>query len=138
MKLGMEVGLGPGHILSDGDLAPLLKRGTAPIFGPYLLWPNGWISQGATWYGGRPRPRRHCVRWGPSSPLKEAEPPVFGSCLLWPNAWMDEDATWYGSRPRPRPHCARRRPSSPTAKGAQQSLLFSAHVYCAIVATSPI
>jgi len=25
-------------------------------------------SHDATWYGGRPRPRRHCVRWGPSSP----------------------------------------------------------------------
>ena len=28
MKLGMEVGLGPGHIVLDGDLAPLPKRGT--------------------------------------------------------------------------------------------------------------
>jgi len=24
---------------------------------------DGWIIQDATWYGGRPRPRRHCVRW---------------------------------------------------------------------------
>ena len=24
----------------------------------------------ATWYEGRPRPQPHCVRWGPSSPLK--------------------------------------------------------------------
>jgi len=32
MKLGMEIGLGPGHIVLDGDLAP--PRGTAPIFGP--------------------------------------------------------------------------------------------------------
>ena len=23
-----------------------------------------------TWHGGRPRPRRHCVRWGPSSPTE--------------------------------------------------------------------
>jgi len=30
MKLGMEVGLGPGHIVLDGDPAPLPKRGTAP------------------------------------------------------------------------------------------------------------
>jgi len=32
-----------------------------------VLWPNGWMDQDATWYGGRPRPRRYCVRWGPSS-----------------------------------------------------------------------
>jgi len=32
-----------------------------------LLWPNCGIEQGATWYGGRPRPRRHCLRREPSS-----------------------------------------------------------------------
>jgi len=31
MKLGMVVGLGPGHIVLDGDPA-LPKRGTAPNF----------------------------------------------------------------------------------------------------------
>jgi len=30
MKLGMQVGLGPGHIVSDGDQLPLPQRGTAP------------------------------------------------------------------------------------------------------------
>jgi len=30
MKLGMQVGLGPGHIVLDGDLAPLPQRCTAP------------------------------------------------------------------------------------------------------------
>ena len=38
------------------------------FFGPRLLWPNGWMDQDTTWYGGMPRPRRHCVRWRPSSP----------------------------------------------------------------------
>ena len=73
------------HIVLDGDPAPLPQRGTVPpIFGPYLLRPNGCMDQDATWYGGRPRPRRLCVRWGPRSPLpkKEAEPPIFGPCLL--------------------------------------------------------
>ena len=42
MNLGVQVGLGPGHTVSDGDPAPLPQRGTAPIFGPCLLWPNGW------------------------------------------------------------------------------------------------
>jgi len=33
MKLGMQVGLGPGHIVLDGDPAPP-RRGTAPNFWP--------------------------------------------------------------------------------------------------------
>ena len=88
MALGMEMGLGPGHIVLDGDPAPPQKtRGTAPpIFGPCLLWPNGWIDQDATWSGGRPRPWPHCVRWGPV-PRKEAQQPphFFGRWLLWLN-----------------------------------------------------
>jgi len=27
-----------------------------------VLWPNGWMDQDATWFGGRPRPMAHCVR----------------------------------------------------------------------------
>jgi len=42
MKLGVQVGLGPGHIVLDGDPASPPPKGTqSPIFGPYLLWPNG-------------------------------------------------------------------------------------------------
>ena len=67
MALGMEVGLGPVHIVPDGDTAPLPKMGAGPpIFSPSLLWPNGCMDQDATWYGGRPQPTRHCVRCGPS------------------------------------------------------------------------
>jgi len=58
MALGMEVGLGPGHIVLDGDPAPLPQKGAEPsIFGPFLLWPNNWMDQDVTWYGGKPRPR---------------------------------------------------------------------------------
>jgi len=65
MKLGMQVGLGPVHIVLGGDPAPPpLKGHSPPIFGPYLLRPNGCMDQDVTWYGGRPRPRRLCVRWG--------------------------------------------------------------------------
>ena len=40
-KLGVQVGLGPVHIVLDGAQLPFPQRGTAPpIFGPYLLWPN--------------------------------------------------------------------------------------------------
>ena len=59
VNLGMQVGLDPGHTV---DPAPLPKGAQPPIFGLYLLWPNGWMDQDATWYGGRPRPKRHCVR----------------------------------------------------------------------------
>jgi len=45
MKLGMQVSLGPGHTVLDGDPTPLPQRGTAPrIFSTYLLWPNGWMD----------------------------------------------------------------------------------------------
>ena len=109
MKLGVHV----GHIMLDGDQALPKKGAQPPIFGPRLLWPNGWMDQGATWYLGRPWLRRRCVRWGPSSPPKGALHPVFGPCLLWPNGWMDEDATRYRSRPQRKPHCVRREPSFP-------------------------
>ena len=47
MTLGMQVGLGPGHIVLDGDPAPPPPKGGAalPIFGPFLFWPNGWMDQ---------------------------------------------------------------------------------------------
>jgi len=45
MALGMEVGLGPSHIVLDGDPAPLPKRGQLPpIFGQCPLWPNDWMD----------------------------------------------------------------------------------------------
>jgi len=43
MKLGMQVGLGPGHSVLDGAQLPP-QRGTAPIFGLCPLWPNGWMD----------------------------------------------------------------------------------------------
>jgi len=106
--LGVEVGLGPVHIVLDGDAAPLPKKGAeSPNFRPIFIVAKRWMHQNATWYGGRPQPRRHCVQCGPSYPQKKRHThlhPIFGPCLLWPNSWMDEHAAWYGSRPRPRPH----------------------------------
>jgi len=113
MPLDREVGRGPGHIVLDGDPAPLPQKGRShQIFGPrlqlpaelthspqkgghsrphffaHVLWPNGWMDQDATWFGGRPRPWPHCVRWGLLPPKEH--PPIFGPCLLWPNGWMDQ------------------------------------------------
>ena len=89
MSLGMEPGLGPGDFVLDGDPAPLSRKGAeppSPIFGPFLLWPNGWMHQDATWYGCRPQPRGLCVRWRHTTPPQKGHgPPFFGPCLLWQN-----------------------------------------------------
>ena len=69
-----EVSLGPGDNVLDGDPARHQKRDKAAThFSARVLWQNGWTDPDATWCGGRPRPRRHCVRWKPSSP-KGAHP----------------------------------------------------------------
>jgi len=50
MKLGMQVVLGPDHIVLDGDPAPLPKGAQLlPIFGPYLLSQNDWMYYDTTW-----------------------------------------------------------------------------------------
>jgi len=88
------------------------------------LWPNGLMDQDQTWHGGRPQPRPHCVRLGPSShpPKKGRSPPIFEQCLLWPNGWMDQDVTWRGGRPRPRQYCVRWGPTPiPTPKKGHSS-----------------
>jgi len=65
-----------------GTQFPQIKKGHRPhpIFGPCVVWPNGWMDQDTTWYESRPRPKPHCVRRGPtSSPAKGAQqPPLFG------------------------------------------------------------
>jgi len=126
MSLCMELGLGPEDFVLDEYPAPLSKVGggrSPQIFGPCLLRPNGWMDEGGTWHGGRPWPRRLCVRWGPS-PLPPkgggAPSPIFGPFLFWPNGSMHQNATWYGCWPQPRGHCVRWRPSPPSpTKGAE-------------------
>jgi len=74
MPLGREIGFGPGDIVRWGSNSP--KRAQQPpLFGPCLLWPNGWTDQDAIWYGRRPQPRPHCVRWGPAK--RGAQHPQF-------------------------------------------------------------
>jgi len=126
MKLGMQVGFRPGHIVLDGDPDTSSPKGIGPpMFDLCLLSPDGCVDQDATKEVGLGP--GHIVLDGDLAPLpqKGAEPPIFGPYLLWPNGWMDQDATWKGSRPQPKRHCVRWGPSSPSPKG------FSAHVYSA-------
>ena len=89
MKLGMQVGLGPRHIVLGGDPAPPPPNGhNPPIFDPYLLRPNGYMDQDVTWYGARPRPRRLRVRWGSRCPF-----PKRGGADHQ-NVYCDQTAAW--------------------------------------------
>jgi len=88
MPLGTEVGLGLRGIVFDVETQLLPEKRAHPIhpiFGPCLLFPNGWMGEDAAWYGSRPRPRPHCTRRGPSSRERAQQPPpLFGPCLQWP------------------------------------------------------
>ena len=90
MALGTEVGLGPGHIVLDGDPAPLPKKRAElrPNFRPNSIAAKRLDGSYPTWYGGRPRPRRHCVTWGASSPLQKGHSPLIFGPVLWPNCCM--------------------------------------------------
>jgi len=80
-----------------------LKGAQPPIFGPCLLWPNGWTDEDSTRYGSTSRPRPHCVRRGPSSPAKGhvQQPPPSSACvysILWQRSPISATAEllfWY-------------------------------------------
>jgi len=98
MKLGLQLGLGPGHIVLDGDPSAPPPKGHSPhpIFDPSVA-AIGCMDQDATWHGARPQPRRLCVRWDPALPSPkggQSPSPIFGPFLLWPNGCMHQDATW--------------------------------------------
>jgi len=72
----MEVGLGPGHIVLDGDTAPLPRKGTEP---PNFL-AHVYCGQTAGWNGSRPRHRPLCIRRVPSYQRKRhSSPPLFSA-----------------------------------------------------------
>jgi len=131
---GREVGLGPSDIVLDGDPDPLLKKGAEhPTFGACLLWPNGWVDQDATRYGGRPRPRPHCARWElSSSSPKRGHSPQFSA-----HVYCGQTAGWIkmplvmevGLGAGHTPHYARWGPSSPYPEKGH-SPHFLAHIYC--------
>ena len=89
MPLGMEIGLGPGDFVLDGDTAPPKKGQRPPIFGPRNCGQTaGWIKMPLCTEVGLGL--RDFVLDGNQLPSpKGAQPLIFGQCLLWPNGWMD-------------------------------------------------
>jgi len=75
----------------DGDPAPP-KMATASTFRPMSIVVKRLGGSRYHLVGGRPRPRPHCVRWGPSSPPPKghSSSPLLGPCLLWPNGYPSQ------------------------------------------------
>jgi len=62
MPFGTEIGLGSGHFVLDGGLAPPLpQRDTAPDFRPISVVTNSWIDQDDTCWV--------CIELGPCDML---------------------------------------------------------------------
>jgi len=80
-----------------------IKEVEPPIFGPFLLWPNGWMHQDATWFGGRPHrlsPGNFVVDGDPAVPPQKGRNPQFSAHVYCGQtaAYMDQDVTSYGGR----------------------------------------
>jgi len=53
---------------ASSAFAPPTTNKLVPVWSRWSIVAKRWMDQDATWYRGRFWPRRHCVRWGPSSP----------------------------------------------------------------------
>ena len=97
IKPGTQVGLGPGHIVFDGDAAAPPQRGAAPQFLAHVCCRQtaGWIKMPLGMEVGLD-PGDFVLDGDPAIPPQKGHSPspIFGPCLLWPNGWMDQDATW--------------------------------------------
>jgi len=132
MSLGMELGLGQGDFVLDGDHAPPpQKAAEPPKFSAHVYCGQmaGWmtlvlgmqvgLSQGDFVLDGHPSPLTK--RWA-------EHPQNFDPCLLRPNGWMNEAGTWHEGGPQPRRLCVKWRPSLPSpTKEAEPPSQFSAH-----------
>ena len=87
MQLGMELGLGPGDFVLDGDPVPFRQKGAeppSPIFGPFLLWPDGCMHQNTTGMELGLGPGNFVLDGDPvpTLPKKGADPQIFGRFVL--------------------------------------------------------
>ena len=113
MKLGTEVGLGPDHIVLDGD--PTSPKGAQPLSQYSAHICCGQTAESIKMQLGM------AVGLGPGDFVLDEDPappplpqkggggcpPIFCPCLLCTNDCMDQDETWHRGRPRPWPHCVR-------------------------------
>ena len=83
MKLGGQVGLGPGHIVLDGDPVPPPPKGHTPHFAAHICCGQmaGWIKMPLGMEVGL-SPGDFVFDGDSAPPPKGAEPPIFGPCLL--------------------------------------------------------
>jgi len=89
MKLGVQVGLGSGHIVLDGSPAPTPPKGHSPQFLAHIYCGKmaGWIKM----------PLGRELGLSPNDIVLDGDPvpppqkrgqsrhPILGPCLLWPN-----------------------------------------------------
>jgi len=100
MKLGKQVGLGPGHMVLDWEPAFPAPKGWSPQFSAYIC-----CGQIAAWIK---KPLGMEVDLGPDDfaldgdraplPKNGSEPPNFRPMFIVPNSWMDRGGTWHGGK----------------------------------------
>jgi len=121
--------LGPNgwmDVCARWEPIPSKRHISSLIFGPCPLWPKGWMDPGTIWYGGRPRPRPHCIRWGTAASQNRYSYTTKIFIRLSVVAKRLDGLRYYlllRYTLRSKRHCVRWGPSTPTAR-------FSAHVYC--------
>ena len=127
MKLGMQVGLCPGHIVLDVDTAPPPHKGHRPQFSTHIYCGQmaDWITMALGMEVSLGRGDFALDGDPPPSPQKDGAHPkkrIFGPCLLRPNGSMDQDGTRHGGRPQRRRLCVRWGPSLPSRKNGQSPI----------------
>jgi len=122
------------HCVRWGPSSTTPKRGRSPQFSVCLLWPNGWMDQDGTWYGGIGLGLGDFVFDGDPAPPpgKRAQPPT----QFLAHVYCGQTARWMTTPLGAEVHLGPGHnvldgdPASPREKGTAARPLFSAHVYC--------
>jgi len=128
MKFGMQVGLGPGHIVLDGDPAPPPPKGHSPQFLAHICCGQmaAWIKMSLGME----------LRLGPGDFVLDGDPDPYPKRGGAPPSFRTTSIVakrLHGSRchlVQSMRHCVRCGPSYPQKKGTPTPTQFLAHVYC--------
>ena len=128
--LGMEVGLGPRHVVLDGDPAPIPKGAELPpIFGPFYCGKTAGCIKVLLGMEVGLRPCDFVLDEDPAHLHKRGgTPPIFRPTSIVAKRLHGSRCHCYGGRPRPTRYCVRWRPSSPPLQGHRPP--FSVNVRC--------